>query len=61
MSWDDPSWKEAAAEYHKARGDRVSLVNYDAADLARLRSIIGDRIVAQDGRRCQRCRAAARL
>jgi len=26
--WDDPSWGEAAIDYHKSRGKRVSTVSY---------------------------------
>jgi hypothetical protein len=41
VSWDDPSWKEAAADYQRSRGDRVSVVNYDPDHLDRLRALLG--------------------
>jgi hypothetical protein len=38
--WDDAGWRTAAAEYHEARGDRVSPVNLDPADVERLRRLL---------------------
>jgi hypothetical protein len=40
VSWGDPSWKQATAEYRRSLGDRVSVVNYGPADLAGLRNIL---------------------
>jgi transposase len=38
--WDREAWASAAREYRKDRGNRPSLVEYKAADLARLRSLL---------------------
>jgi hypothetical protein len=37
---DRESWADAAVHYHKDRGNRPSLVEYKAAELARLRSLL---------------------
>jgi hypothetical protein len=37
-------WREAAVDYHKARGDRVSVVSYTPDELARLRKLAADDI-----------------
>jgi hypothetical protein len=42
--WDAPSWRRAAAEYHKYRGDRVSIVPYAPEYLARLRQLLDDNV-----------------
>jgi hypothetical protein len=39
MTWDSTSWKESAAEYHQARGNRVLIVETSPEDLARLRRL----------------------
>jgi hypothetical protein len=38
--WSREAWASAAREYHKDRGNRPSLVEYKAAELARLRSLL---------------------
>lgn len=35
-------WREAAIEYHKARGKNVSIVSYTPEELARLRKLMAD-------------------
>ena len=37
--WADPGWAESAREYHKARGDRVLIVETPPETLARLREL----------------------
>lgn len=37
---DRQSWADAAGEYHKERGNRVSLVEYKPEELARLRALL---------------------
>jgi hypothetical protein len=41
-AWAAPSWKQAAADYHKDRGTRRSIVEIVPADLARLRRLMRD-------------------
>jgi hypothetical protein len=41
---DMPGWRRAAAEYHKYRGDRVSIVPYAPEYLARLRQLLDDNV-----------------
>jgi hypothetical protein len=41
--WSGPNWRAAAVEYHKECGSRVSLVEYNPAELARLRSLLNGR------------------
>jgi hypothetical protein len=41
-AWDAPVWREAALEYHEARGNRVSIVPYAPEHLARLRRLMDD-------------------
>jgi len=36
-AWTSPSWKQAALEYHHARGNRTLIVEIRSEDLARLR------------------------
>ena len=40
--WDDPSWGEAAIDYHKSRGKRVSTVSYAPGEIWRLRRLMDD-------------------
>src|SRR5260370_37613862 len=35
-AWDAPVWREAALEYHEARGNRVSIAPYTPEAIARL-------------------------
>ena len=35
-----PSWREAAIEYHKSRGDRQAVIEIDPERLARLRRLL---------------------
>src|SRR4051794_681144 len=42
--WSGPSWREAARDYHKARGDQVSIAPYTKAELARLRRLLADNV-----------------
>jgi hypothetical protein len=39
-AWLAPSWREAAIEYHKARGDRRTVVEIDPERLVRLRRLL---------------------
>jgi hypothetical protein len=39
--WSGPSWREAARDYHKARGDQVSIAPFTKAELARVRRLPG--------------------
>jgi hypothetical protein len=39
-TWSSPNWSEAAAAYHKQRGDRPSGVSYTPEELARLRRLL---------------------
>src|SRR5262249_12938037 len=41
-AWAAPSWREAALEYHKHRGGRVSITSYAPEHLARLRRLLDD-------------------
>jgi hypothetical protein len=41
-AWDAPVWREAALEYHEARGKRVSIAPYAPEHLARLRRLMDD-------------------
>ncbi len=43
-AWPAPGWREAALEYHKYRGDRVSIVPYAPENLARLRRLMDDNV-----------------
>jgi hypothetical protein len=43
-AWSGPSWKQAAAEYHHARGNNVLIVEIPPEDFARLRRLMGDDI-----------------
>jgi len=43
-AWAAPSWREAALEYHKHRGGRVSIAPYAPEHLARLRRLMDDSI-----------------
>jgi hypothetical protein len=38
-AWEAPSWKEAAADYHKARNSRPSIVEIEPAKLHQLRKL----------------------
>ena len=44
MSWDDPSWRKAAADYHKARGGRCSVVEIEPDRLRALRRLLDDSV-----------------
>ncbi|PWT93479.1 MAG: hypothetical protein C5B56_00685 [Proteobacteria bacterium] len=44
MSWDAESWKQAARDYHKERGDRRTIVETNPARRRRLRALLDDRI-----------------
>jgi hypothetical protein len=41
-AWDAPSWRTAAVEYRKARGNRTLIVETPLEDLKRLRRLMGD-------------------
>ena len=41
-AWAAPTWREAALEYHKHRGNCVSIAPYAPEHLARLRRLMGD-------------------
>jgi hypothetical protein len=43
-AWDNPSWREAAREYHDARGGRVRIAEIDPGRLQLLRRLMGDEI-----------------
>src|SRR5262245_58443377 len=43
-SWDSPSWKEGAAEYHKTRGTRRAVVEIERDQLKQLRRLMRDRV-----------------
>jgi hypothetical protein len=43
-AWAAPGWREAALEYHKSRGDRVSIVSPTLDHLAGLRKLIDDKV-----------------
>jgi len=42
--WTAPGWREAALEYHKHRGGRVSITSYAPEHLARLRRLMDDNV-----------------
>jgi hypothetical protein len=43
-AWNAPSWKQAALEYHHARGNRTLIVETMPEDLARLRGLMSDSV-----------------
>ena len=43
-AWDNPGWKQAALEYHHARGNNVLIVETPPEDLARLRRLMSDSV-----------------
>src|SRR5215831_11888934 len=43
-AWTSPSWKQAALEYHHARGNRTLIVEIRSEDLARLRRLMSDSV-----------------
>jgi hypothetical protein len=43
-TWAAPTWREAAFQYHKARGNRVSIAPYTPEHLARLRRLMADNV-----------------
>jgi hypothetical protein len=43
-AWTSPGWKQAALEYHHARGNRTLIVETPPEDLARLRRLISDSV-----------------
>ena len=45
--WSAPGWHEAAVEYHKDRGVRVSVTSYTADELARLRELMADNVTLE--------------
>ena len=42
VTWFAAGWREAAREYHKSRGGRVSVVSHSDGELARLRRLLAD-------------------
>jgi hypothetical protein len=44
MSWDSAGWKDAAREYHEARGDRPAVIEIDADRLNRLRRLLDNNV-----------------
>jgi len=61
-AWAAPSWREAALEYHKHRGGRVSITSYAPEHLARLRLLTDDDVSldrAWDELNCRASGAAA--
>jgi hypothetical protein len=43
-AWNSPGWKQAALEYHHARGGHVLIVETPPEDLARLRRLMSDSV-----------------
>jgi hypothetical protein len=43
-AWAAPTWREAALEYHKNRGGRVSIAPYAPEEIARLHWLLDDNI-----------------
>jgi hypothetical protein len=43
-AWDAPVWREAALEYHEARGNRVNIAPYTPEAIARLRRLMDDSV-----------------
>jgi hypothetical protein len=43
-AWAAPGWREAALEYHKHRGNRISIAPYAPENIARLRRLMDDSI-----------------
>jgi hypothetical protein len=43
-AWNDPGWRQAAADYHRARGQRTLVVEIEPERLARLRRLMADDI-----------------
>jgi hypothetical protein len=41
-AWEAPSWKEAAADYHKTRNGRPSIVEIESEKLSQLRRLMAD-------------------
>ena len=46
-AWSAPGWREAAIDYHEARGKNVSIVSYTPDELARLRRLMDDDILIE--------------
>jgi hypothetical protein len=46
-AWSAPGWRDAAVDYHKDRGDRVSVIAYTADELARLRGLMADNVTLE--------------
>jgi hypothetical protein len=46
-AWSAPGWCDAAVDYHKDRGDRVSVRPYTADELARLRERMADNVTLE--------------
>jgi hypothetical protein len=44
-AWDNPGWKQAAHEYHQARGGRVLIVEIPPENLARLRRLMSNDVL----------------
>ena len=42
-----PGWRDAAVNYHKDRGARVSVTSYTADELARLRELMADNVTLE--------------
>ena len=42
-----PGWRDAAVDYHKDRGVRVSVTSYTADELARLRELMADNVTLE--------------
>jgi hypothetical protein len=46
-AWSAPGWRDAAIDYHKHRGNRVSVIAYTADELARLRGLMADNVTLE--------------
>jgi hypothetical protein len=43
-AWATPTWREAALEYHKHRGNRASIAPYAPEEIARLHRLMADNV-----------------
>jgi hypothetical protein len=43
-AWDEPGWREAGADYHRARSGRRAVVEIEPERLAQLQRLMGDNI-----------------
>jgi hypothetical protein len=46
-AWSAPGWRDAAVNYHKDRGNRVSVTPYTADELARLRGLMAEDVTLE--------------